>query len=80
MIGYFLVGGAINAVILSIIAFLLSRFAGDIYGRSVLVIFLFIAVWVYGTERARKRSSECFANLDLLLGVDSGNSVGIWRA
>ena len=36
-----------------------------------------------GTERARKRSSECFAsfaNLDLLLGVDSGNSVGIWRA
>jgi hypothetical protein len=46
MVGYFLVGGAINAVVLSVIAFLLSRFVGDIYGRSLLVIFLFIAVGV----------------------------------
>jgi hypothetical protein len=32
---------------LVVIAFLLSRFAGDIYGRSLLVIFLFIAAGAY---------------------------------
>lgn len=47
MLGYFLVGGTINAIVLSVIAFLLSRFAGDIYGRSLLVIFLFIAGGAY---------------------------------
>src|SRR5918994_4119169 len=47
MIFYFLVGGTINAIVISVIAFLLSRFVGDIYGRSWLVIFLFIAVGVY---------------------------------
>ena len=47
MILSFLVGGTINAIIIPVIAFLLSRFVGDIYGRSWLVIFLFIAVGVY---------------------------------
>ena len=47
MVGYYLVGGMINAIVLSVIAFLLSRFVGDIYGRSVLVIFLFIAGGAY---------------------------------
>jgi hypothetical protein len=47
MIVYFLVGGTINAIVIALIAFLLSRFVGDIYGRSWLVIFLFIAVGVY---------------------------------
>jgi hypothetical protein len=43
----YLIGGVINGAILSLIAFLLSRFAGDIYGRALLVIFLFIATGVY---------------------------------
>jgi hypothetical protein len=43
MITYFLVRGAVNAIILVVIAFLLSRFIGDIYGRSLLAILLFIA-------------------------------------
>jgi hypothetical protein len=50
MIGRFLVGGAVNATILSVIAFLLfllSRFVGDIVGRSLFVIFLFIAGGAY---------------------------------
>jgi Family of unknown function (DUF6010) len=47
MIGYFLLGGAINAIVLSVIAFLLSRFVKDIYGRYLLVIFLFIAGGAY---------------------------------
>jgi hypothetical protein len=36
--------GAIGAVVLIVIAFLLSRFTRDIIGRSLLVIFLFLAV------------------------------------
>ena len=44
---YFLVGGTVNAIVLVVIAFLLSRFARDIIGRSVLVIFLFIAGGAY---------------------------------
>ena len=47
MAAQFLIGGAINGAILCFIAFLLSRFAGDIYGRALLVIFLFIAVGAY---------------------------------
>jgi hypothetical protein len=47
MIGQFLLGGAINAAVLALIAFLLSRLAGDIYGRSLLAIFLFIAGGAY---------------------------------
>jgi hypothetical protein len=39
--------GAIGAVVLIVIAFLLSRFAGDIVGRSLLVIFLFTAAGAY---------------------------------
>jgi hypothetical protein len=47
MIGRFLVGGAVNATTLAVIAFLLSRFAGDVVGRFLLVIFLFIAGGAY---------------------------------
>jgi hypothetical protein len=47
MIPYFLFGGRVNAIVLSGIAFLLSRFTRDILGRSVLVIFLFIAGGAY---------------------------------
>src|SRR5215207_3210250 len=47
MIPYFLLGGTVNAIILVVIAFLLSRFTRDIIGRSLLVIFLFIAAGAY---------------------------------
>lgn len=42
-----LVEGAVGALILVVIAFLLSRFAGDICGRSLLVIFLLVAAGAY---------------------------------
>jgi hypothetical protein len=41
------VEGAILAVPLILIAFLLSRFIGDIIGRSLLVVFLFAAAGAY---------------------------------
>jgi hypothetical protein len=42
-----LVEGAILAVPLIVIAFLLSRFTRDIIGRSLLVVFLFVAAGAY---------------------------------
>lgn len=42
-----LVEGAVGAFVLVVIAFLLSRFAREIVGRSLLVIFLFIAAGAY---------------------------------
>jgi hypothetical protein len=42
-----LMEGATLALLLVVIAFLLSRFARDICGRSLLVIFLFIAAGAY---------------------------------
>ena len=47
MVFYFLVGGTVNGIVLVVLAFLLSRFVRDIYGRSLLVIFLFIAAGAY---------------------------------
>jgi hypothetical protein len=47
VIGQFLLAGAIYALVLVIIAFLLSRFAGDIYGRALLAIMLMVAGGAY---------------------------------
>ncbi len=47
MTGQFLIGGALNAIALAIIALLVSRLAGEIYGRALLAIVLFIAGGVY---------------------------------
>jgi hypothetical protein len=47
MIGQFLLGGAVNAIALALVAFLISRLAGEIYGRALLAIVLFIAGGVY---------------------------------
>ena|SRR5215207_8436658 len=47
MVPYFLLGGTVNGIVLVVIAFLLSRFTRDTVGRSVLVIFLFIAAGAY---------------------------------
>jgi MFS family permease len=43
----YLIGGTTSGAMLIIVAFLLSRFAGDRYGRALLVIFLFVAVGTY---------------------------------
>jgi hypothetical protein len=42
-----LLEGAVGAVILILVAFLLSRFTRDIIGRSLLIILLFIAAGAY---------------------------------
>ena len=47
MIEQFLLGGAINALALVIIAHLLSRSVGEIYGRALLAIVLVIAGGAY---------------------------------
>ncbi len=47
MITNYLIGGAINALLLVVVAFLLSKFVGDIYGRALLAIFLIIAGGAY---------------------------------
>jgi uncharacterized protein DUF6010 len=47
MLGQFLLGGAVNALVLVALAALLSRFVGEIYGRSLLAIVLFIAGGAY---------------------------------
>jgi uncharacterized protein DUF6010 len=47
VIGPFLLAGAIYALVLVVIAFLLSRFAGDIYGRALLAIMLMVAGGAY---------------------------------
>ena len=47
MIGQFLIGGAINALALVILAYLLSRYVGEIYGRALLAIVLVIAGGAY---------------------------------
>ena len=47
MIGQFLIGGAINALALVIVAYLLSRSVGEIYGRALLAIVLIIAGGAY---------------------------------
>jgi hypothetical protein len=47
MIVGFLVAGAIQALVLVVIAFLLSRFTRDIVGRSLLAVFLLVAAALY---------------------------------
>lgn len=47
MIVGLLIEGAVGAAVLVAIAFLLSRFVGDIVGRSALVIFLIMAAGAY---------------------------------
>jgi hypothetical protein len=47
LIRYVLIGGAIGGAILSLIAFLLSRFVSDARGRTVLTIGLFAAAGAY---------------------------------
>ena len=47
MVTNYLIGGAVNALVVVVVAFLLSRFVGEIYGRALLVIFLILAAGAY---------------------------------
>jgi hypothetical protein len=47
MIATYLVAGAIQALVLVVVAYLLSRFTRDIVGRSLLAVFLFVAAALY---------------------------------
>jgi hypothetical protein len=47
MITGYLISGAIEALVLVAVAYLLSRFTKDIVGRSLLAAFLFVAAAVY---------------------------------
>ena len=46
IVGY-LVAGAIQALVLVVVAYLLSRYTRDIVGRSLLAVFLFVAAALY---------------------------------
>jgi hypothetical protein len=46
MVGY-LITGAVEALVLVVVAFLLSRFIRDVVGRSLLVAVLLVAALVY---------------------------------
>lgn len=47
MIVGFLISGAVQALVLVAVAFLLSRFTSDIVGRSLLAVFLIVAAGLY---------------------------------
>jgi hypothetical protein len=47
MIEQFLLGGAVNALLVTVVAFLLSRFVGEIYGRALPAILLIVAGGTY---------------------------------
>ena len=67
IIGY-LVSGAIEALVLVAIAYLLSRFSSDIVGRSLLAVFLFVAAGLYIVFAARAGENAYWV-LGELIGV-----------
>jgi hypothetical protein len=67
IIGY-LVSGAIEALVLVAIAYLLSRFTSDIVGRSLLAVFLFVAAGLYIVFAVRA-GEDAYWVLGELVGV-----------
>lgn len=72
MTGQFLVGGAVNAAALCLVAFLLSRFAGEVYGRALLAIFLFIAGGAYVGFAVAGGASGAWVLLEFLQAIALG--------
>ncbi|EMY32788.1 PTS system N-acetylglucosamine-specific transporter subunit IIBC [Arthrobacter crystallopoietes BAB-32] len=72
LIGNYLLGGAINAAVLVAIAFALSRFAKDSYGRSLLAIFLVIAGGAYVGFAIVAEASGLWALAELLHAIALG--------
>jgi hypothetical protein len=72
MIGQFLFGGALNAMLLALIAFLLSRLGGEIYGRALVAIVLFIAGGVYLGFAVGGGASGPWVLAELLQGIALG--------
>ncbi|MCW2134275.1 DUF6010 family protein [Arthrobacter sp. VKM Ac-2550] len=82
LIGNYLLGGAINAVLLVAIAFLLSRFVKDAAGRSLLAIFLIIAGGAYLGFAIAGEASGPWALAELLqaLGLGALGIIGLRRS
>jgi MFS family permease len=72
MTGQFLIGGALNAVALALVALLISRLAGEIYGRALLAIVLFIAGGVYLGFAVGGGASGWWALAELVQGLILG--------
>jgi hypothetical protein len=72
MIGQFLLGGAINALALVILAYLLSRYVGEIYGRALLAIVLIIAGGAYVGFAVAGNASGLWFLVELVQAVALG--------
>jgi hypothetical protein len=72
MIGQFLLGGAVNALALVILAYLLSRSVGEIYGRALLAIVLVIAGGAYVGFAVAGNASGLWFLAELLQAVALG--------
>ncbi len=68
MIFGYLITGAVEALVLVVVAFLLSRFTRDIVGRSLLAVFLFVAAGLYIVFAARADENAYWV-LGELVGV-----------
>ena len=75
IVGY-LVSGAVEALVLVVVAFLLSRFIRDIVGRSLLVAVLFVAAALYIVFAVRA-SEGTFWVVGELVGVGIYGTMGL---
>jgi len=67
-----LIGGAVGGAVLSLIAFLLSRFSKDVVGRTVLAIGLFVAAGAYFGFAMMGSASRIWILIELLQVVAFG--------
>jgi hypothetical protein len=75
IVGY-LVSGAVEALVLVMVAFLLSRFTRDIVGRSLLVAVLFVAAALYIVFAVRAGEGT-FWVVSELVGVGIYGTMGL---
>jgi uncharacterized protein DUF6010 len=75
IVGY-LVSGAVEALVLVVVAFLLSRFTRDIVGRSLLVAVLFVAAALYIVFAVRAGEGT-FWVVGELIGVGIYGTMGL---
>lgn len=80
MIREALIEGAIGGVVLSLIAFLLSRFKSDVAGRTLLVTMLFAAAGAYFGFAFRLGITDIWVLIELLQCIAFG-TLGLygWR-
>ncbi|HEU4507649.1 MAG TPA: DUF6010 family protein [Pyrinomonadaceae bacterium] len=75
-----LIEGAVGGAVLSLIAFLLSKFTGDIVGRTLLATVLFAAAGAYFGFAFQPGVSRLWVLIELLQGIAFG-TLGLygWR-